>query len=273
MLKDLNREELQELVFMAKSKKAFATYLGVDVKEAELIWREKGLMLPLEWLRSQSRLKRLNYLADLGSYKRLANYIGASEAAVKEIFKGKPQKSKLDWSAEELERFVRKFGSVKLAARCTAAAESDIRKRAKELGMELVPLLNYQFSEHSNAKGRRAELEWATLEGSLITADLNLTEGSQATADFTHSKLGRVNVKSSRQYRYKARTRRTSPHYWKFSTNGRENCDYFVVLCYDSKMKELVGIKTLKASSLPDKKSIQLGRHEFDGIPTSEDPG
>ena len=121
--------------------------------------------------------------------------------------------------------------------------ETELREAAVKLQVNLGELLDWSSSNHSNAKGRRAELDFSTLYAESVEEDRNLTEGSQAAYDFKMKDGDRVNVKSSRAYRFTAKTRRKAPYYWKFSTSGAGLCDKFALMFYDEKMERLLFCK------------------------------
>jgi len=114
----------------------------------------------------------------------------------------------------------------------TKFSESDVRRVVKAEKLE--HLLRYDFSNHNNAKGRRAETYWSSLEGERVLEDCNVTQGSQADFDFRHTDYGRVNVKSSKAYKYTSGTRKGNPLYWKISTSGLQKADYVGIVLYDT---------------------------------------
>jgi len=260
---DLDKEDMQKVVLMTGSKKAFGTFLGLEIKEVNALWEKHQLLSPLNWIRSQSRSEQLELLAKAGSLKNLAKKLACSETALRPIYMGEPQRA-LDWSADFLIDLMVKYKSVKLVAHVKDINESLVRKCAAEHEIELSTLIDYSFGMNSNSKGRRAELEYANLREKFITEDKNITEGSQADWDFDDRELGRVNVKSSKMYMYRARTRREAPEYWKFSSSGWANCDHFVVLCYNEKMNSLIGIKVVEAEKAKHSMTLTILREELE---------
>jgi hypothetical protein len=254
---DLTTEELQKLVLMTGSKTDLGTYLGLDPKATDQLWKLHNLMTPLTWLREQSRTEQLELLARAGSLEALAKKIGASEAGLRPIYMGEPTRE-LDWDLDHTLAQFERYRSVKLVAHMNDTRESLVRKVVEKHELELATLIDYSFGGTSNAKGRRAELDFAALRAHAIKEDLNLTKGSQAEYDFDDLFLGRVNVKSSREYRFRARTRRENPRFYKFSTSGHENCDRFVCLCYDAKMQELLGVYVIQAQAAKHTKTITI---------------
>lgn len=259
---NLTSAEMQKLVLMLGSKKALGTYLGLDTKQTSSIWIEHGLQTPLNWLRDQDRTTQLEMLASAGSLKVLAKRLAVSETALRPIYIGEPKRS-LDWTVEFLLEQIGRYKSIRLVAHINDVNESLVRKCADEHNVELAELVDYSFGGNSNSKGRRAELEYAALRGDSILEDKNITEGSQANYDFDDAGLQRVNVKSSRQYSFRAMTRRESPDYWKFSTSGWQTADHLVCLCYDEKMNTLVGIYVIEAARSAHSKTITIGRSEL----------
>lgn len=271
---NLTNAEYQKLVLMLGSKKALGTYLGLSPKETNTLWVSEKLVTPLNWLRNQPRLRQLEMLAETGSLKALAKKLGCSDTALRPIYLGETVKS-LDWTEEFLLAQLARYKSVRLVAYINDVSESLIRKLAEDLNVELSTLIDYSFGGNSNSKGRRAELDYAAHRGDLIIEDKNITDGSQAKYDFDDSLLGRVNVKSSCQYSYRAKTRKDNPDYWKFSTSGWATTDYFVCLCYDLKMNTLVGYCVLEASSVKSHNTVTISRsdiEEIHGLSTCDKP-
>ena len=266
---ELTAAEMQEVVFMTGSKKAFGQLVGLPLVEVNRWWEQNGLKLPLEWLRSQPATKQLALIAEYGSYKKLADYLGLSETAVRQHYQTMypPADRICGWTKDEMIRNMTKFRSVRLAARCRHLTESAIRRQADALKVDLSALIDYSVGDHENAKGRQAEIDFMTLRGDQITEDANRTQGSQATYDCKDKELGKVNVKSSRRHKYTAQTRKDSPHYWKFSTEGAKQCDHIVCMCYDTDRRRLVGVKVLKSSDVlaMGMKSFNLTAEEIDG--------
>lgn len=273
MLK-LTSLEYQKMVLMLGSKKALGTYLGLDTKAANELWVTHNLMTPLTWLREQSRETQLEMLAAAGSLKALAKRLACSDTALRPIYIGEP-KRKLDWTKEFLLEQMERFKSVRLVAHMNDVSESLVRKCAELHEVELSVLIDYSFGDNSNSKGRRAEVEYAALRGDFITEDKNVTMGSQADWDFDDTELGRVNVKSSRQYKFTAQTRKQSPDFWKFSTNGCEKADHFVLMCYNEAMNLLEGYVVKEAKGLGHTLTLTVTREELkkpDGLRSRQKP-
>lgn len=171
-MRDLSRDELQEVVFLTKSKKAFATYLGIDVTEVNELWSNKGLKLPTDWLREKKKVGHYlsNQLALHGSYNVMAKRYGVSPSFLRTLMEPSYLKplNDLEWDEEGLVYNLTRYKSVRLTARCCNVTEGAVRKLAKRLGVELAPLLDYTLSEHSNSKGRRAELDYAAIRKTAI---------------------------------------------------------------------------------------------------------
>lgn len=173
-------------------------------------------------------------LSRYGSSREMAAHYGVSESFIRNLFA--PHQEKPDiLSDEEMIRLIERYGSVRLTARMTKLKEGVIRRFVMLKRIE--HLLRYDFSNHNNAKGRRAELYWASLqkEGEVLE-DMNLTQGPLADWDFTHKTLGMVNVKSSKAHRYTAKTRRDNPLFWTFSSGGLRKADTVALVLYDERM-------------------------------------
>lgn len=166
----------------------------------------------------------------------------------------------LDWNEDQCREEFEKYLSVRFVARMNGVTESQVRKAVVELGIEVATLIDYSMGDHSNAKGRRAELDFAAIRGLSIVDDKNISEGSQAKYDFDDSFYGKVNVKSACRQKYKAKTRVDDPYFWKWSTRGARECDYFAVLCYDENMQSVIGYIMVKTEDRDFKKSEILQR-------------
>jgi hypothetical protein len=259
---------------MTGSKKAWATYLGLEEKEARSTWSELKLLSPAEYVRASKLQDLLALVALKGSVNRAADHLGVSETMLRlelnERLEGSAKKTLPTWSIEACIEIFEKYRSVSLVARITGYSETVIRKKVDDLGLELSTLLDFSFGNNSNAKGRRAELEWARIRGDKVLLDKNVAEGSQASYDFDDRELGRVNVKSSRRYRYRAQSRASDPHFFKFSTKGRENCDHLALMAYDEKMTTLVGMVILPTAKLKAGTLLLTGKElAKDGVPLS----
>ena len=267
--REFDGRELQELVFMVRSKKEMARYLGISRSELDQLFTSNGLLMPTDYLRELPASLREAKLAEFGSTKRMGDYYGVSDSFLRSLLPCGVPKTDLDWDEETLRDAIIKYGSVRLAARCTGTTESQIRRRAKDLGVELAPLLDYATGDNANAKGRRAELEWKELRAKegVTVGDMNTEAGSQAAYDFNDPILGKVNVKSSRCHKYVARTRADNPWYWKFSTRGAEAADAFVLMFYDREMQNLVGWAVMDPASItPGAATIVRQRQDIEQV-------
>ena len=221
------------------------------------IWSDFNLKTPIMYTKQLPRTLLYSLIADRRGVRQAAKHLGVSEGFLIGELRSRINWEKpipLSWDKDECLIVFEKYGSVRFVARMMGCTESLVRKRVAELGIELAPLIDYSTGDNSNAKGRRAELDFAAMRGEAILKDKNLVEGSQAEYDFDDAKLGRVNVKSAGRQRYKAKTRSKDPFFWKWSTRGACKCDCFAVLCYDEDMKTLIGY-TIIASVGDFKKS------------------
>jgi AraC-like DNA-binding protein len=251
---ELEPKEYQEIVFLTGSKKGFGLYLGLEAREMNSLWISMGLVLPTDYLRSLSREDLESKLAEHGKLAKMADRYGVSESFLRTLF---PKLKQLEFQFTE-DQFVdalQRYKSIRLMARCLGNPESHLRREADRLGLDIAPHLDYSIGHNSNAKGRRAELAYAEMReaeapGSILE-DLNLTQGSQASADFIDAEYGVVNVKSSRQWKYKASTRKEAPHFWKFSTRGRANCEALACMAYSEDMNTLLGFTIIPVDSIP----------------------
>lgn len=259
---DLTQTEYQKLVLMVGSKKDLGTYLGLDTKATDQLWRTMDLKTPLTWLRDQPRETQLEMLAKAGSLKVLAKKLSCSEAALRPIYIGEPTRE-LNWDLEFLLEQFERYKSVRFVAYMNEVNESLVRKEIDRYELDLGDIIDYSFGDNSNSKGRRAEMEYAKLRGENILEDKNKTAGSQAEYDFDDKELGRVNVKSSRQYKYRAKTRKENPFFWKFSSSGWSTTDKLVCMCYDEKMQTLMGVFIIDAADAKHSKTLTITAREM----------
>jgi hypothetical protein len=172
--------------------------------------------------------------------------------------------AKPTFDVESLTEKLTYYGSVRFAARMLGIPESHLRQEATRLDIDARLLIDYSIGNNANAKGRRAEQDYAKMRGSDIVRDLNLTEGSQSDYDFDDAELGKVNVKSSRQYNYRASTRKDDPDFWKVSLNASEKCDKLVCMCYCPNGETLVGVKVIDGCHGIETKTLTILRSELD---------
>jgi len=229
---------LQSMVLKLGSKKALGTFLGIGTQELNELWSKRNLKSPgahLKELDSQDIYLRV--VID-GTTEKAAKSLGVSKSTlIKEL------RRRIDLPRShgiKLWVAMREGKSISMATHLynlendTALSESAIREMASSQGLKP----EWDFSDHSTGKGRRAELEYKKIRGDQIKRDLNEEGDTRAPYDFDDLERGRVNVKSSRAYKYKSRSRR-GKKYWKFSTRGRDAADYFALMAYDESGKTL----------------------------------
>lgn len=242
MLRNLTAMELQELTLMVGSRSGLQTYLGMERKEFETLWKANQLISPTDYLRGQTKDQIFYHLIDKGSIAGAAKHYGVSDSFLKSVVK---QFSMIPATTVPLsEALIARYGSVRLTARMSGHSEGRVRLFVK--AQKLERLLKYDFSNHNNGKGRRAETHWASLDPENVIEDCNVTQGSQADYDYVHKIHGKVNVKSSAAHRFTAQTRKANPFYWKFSSKSLEKADTVALVLYDSKMQEPLHVFNLK---------------------------
>lgn len=235
---DLTKPEHQQLVFLSGSRTNWRIYMGLNEPDGDKLWNKLGLQAPVEYIRAQTQSWLHKILAEHGSYQKAADHYGVSASFLKSRF----ATDRTDTPTNEMiVGAVKRFKSIAFAARMLNArpnykklSPAAIRKACVAAGEDPALLVDYAFSNHEAGKGRRAELDFLAIrEKQEIQADdMNLIEGSQAEYDVLDQKLGRVNVKSSRAHRFKARSR-GKQRFWKFSAHGKENCDVLICMCYE----------------------------------------
>jgi len=205
-------------------------------------------------------------IANRRGVKQAAKHLGVSEGFLVSRIRTRTKYHNpvdIEWDEDDCRDMFERYGSVRFVARMLGVTESQVRKAVAALRIEIATLIDYSTGDHSNAKGRRAELDFAELRGIHIVSDKNLAEGSQAEYDFDDAELGRVNVKSACRQKYKAKTRTDDPYFWKWSTRGADKCDCFVILCYDEGMQTLIGYTIIETRGKTFKKSELLQRRNL----------
>ena len=186
----------------------------------------------------------LALIARQRTIKGAAAYLGVSSSFLVENLRSRTDYSRptieIEWTEQACREIFKKYRSVRFVARMLGVSEGHVRTEVAALGLDIYKLIDYTVGDNSNAKGRRAELDYADQRKEAILEDMNVTQGSQAKWDFTDAEYGKVNVKSSVCHKYKARTRKDNPFYWKFSTRGKDNADYFAVMLYDEAGERLI---------------------------------
>ena len=197
-------------------------------------------------------------IADRRGVKQTAKHLGVSEGFLVNHLRTLSRYVRpdvIDWDEDECRDTFARYRSVRFVARMYGVTESQVRKKVADLKIEVATLIDYSTGDHSNAKGRRAELDYAEMRGDRILDDKNRSEGSQAKWDFDDLKYGKVNVKSACRQKYKAKTRAGDPYFWKWSTRGADECEFFAVLCYDEGMQNLIGYIMISTYDRTFKKS------------------
>jgi len=204
-------------------------------------------------------------------HRGTAQFYGVSTSSYKKILVEKfanLMKNKPFPCDRELENTIRRTGSVRLTARLYHIKDGEVREWAKKVELELAEILRWDESNASTGKGRRAELDAMSWRGDQVVFDANKKYGPRAEFDFMDVALGRVNVKSSVRWKYKASTRKEAPYYWKFSTRGLTNCDRVLCVFYDDKGAHPVFMimrpeACLQRVRSEDPKSFQVGQEEL----------
>lgn len=256
---ELSKEAHQQVILMCGSFKEWQIFIGVEASEAALLKKELGLKSPADFVRSCSYEELSKVVMQKGGFKAAASFFGVSESTFKTAVK---EKQVLAPSLTEdviLEGF-EQYKSIQLTARMLGTTVQGLQAECRNLDLDVNALVDWSHGENSNAKGRRAEEEWAAMqeaEGYKVT-DRNIIDGSKATYDFDHPTLGKVNVKSSRQADYTAKTRAANPAYWKFSTRGADNCDVFALVHYDRKGEKVLHVSYISSEEYKSKPSTTV---------------
>jgi len=262
-LRNFSPVEYQKVMLEAGSLKHFAIYLNITTDQARTLMSKYSVKLPFDYVRSLDLDFIMIRLAIHGSFKTLAKEFGVSRSfLVKHIrqkkagakeYEAQPRFTKTDFIKE-----VERIGTIALMARIYNCTETHLRKYATRFEIKLSSLLDYSDSGYSNAKGRRAE-EYLRDKRSSVTRDLNDILGSKADYDLDDDIFKRINVKSSKPYKYKAKARK-GKRYWKFSTRGASKADVFALLFMDDKEESYQYVMYVSAKSVVDlgKKTITI---------------
>ena len=112
------------------------------------------------------------------------------------------------------------------------------------------------------AKGRKAELIFAEMRGTLIIKDCNLEE-AEPHDDFIDSVLGTVDVKSASPSEYRSYKRQDYSTYFKFSTDGFTS-NYAVFMAMDKTYERCLYYLYIPGYLVKGKSSITINKLVFD---------
>jgi len=219
----------------------FYNFLGKVDAEARAFAKQHGLLKPTDFVSAMDPLQITAEVTRLGSRKNFAKQYSISTSYLKGVLKTKgvildcaPIPEDFDLSGE-----LARLGSVIVLCRVYNFKESELRKFADAKEIKVSKHTNYKGTRHSNARGRRGELEYAKIRGDMITKDMNEEDKPQAGWDFEDKSYSKVNVKASQRHRFKAKTREHDPYYYKISTESVEKCDYVAIMCMSRECKTL----------------------------------
>lgn len=157
------------------------------------------------------------------------------------------------WCKFQIEGELKRLGSTELFCIIHRCKESELRSRAKQLDVDIK--LHTTPMGSTIGIGRKGELAVKEVRGQMISEDCFETKGHSAPYDLFDIVYGRLNVKTACIGRHKARSRRSNPTYWHFSTKGWENCDYLVFVPLDSAgnpLKVIFAKSSVVAEKCPD---------------------
>lgn len=254
----LTAGEIQSIWFELKTKKAMQAFFGHLFTTVVVPLVKAGKVeKPTDYVKRMPDVAFNAHLARCGTFKNMAKEFGVSVAFIRAKHKEVWHSTRLT-NKEFLLAGLERLGSVRMFCRIYNIKESEVRSIAKENEINLAPFLNWEFGDYAANRGRRAEVWWKEQRGDLVLRDLNETDSSQADYDFDDASWGRVNVKSSKQYKFKARCRRKEPYYWTFSTSAVEKCDVVVIVFYDRSFENALGWAMIPAEHV-----LALGKKTF----------
>lgn len=266
---NLSAIELQEAYL--QYGRNFDKFLGISYQEMRVLVKSKGIKNPTEYIRlitlgNNGVLEILYLLAQLGTWEKVAKHFSISESFLRSIFKECKPIGEFDnpyYNEQIFKDEVRRLGSVEFFSRVKGVTPSSVRKWAKQHKIELPALLSYEGVGFENAKGRKAELLFKIIRGNNIIKDMNEAEGSQSSYDFEDKVLGKVDVKSSKRFKYKAKTRKEYPYFFKFSVDNL-TCDYVVFVAMDERFKNNIGMIAAPSKSIPlNYKTLTINQYVF----------
>jgi hypothetical protein len=262
---------------MVKSKGALQRYLGLDSKDFKEYWEQmadKGVQVPIDWLRAQDDRMLTALLGEQRTLKGVAKYIGVSFTSVEKVYSERFQSNMHvgfiteDMSGEPgaIQNNLKRLGSVQLFCRVYNWTPVHLREWFEENGHNINDYIDVAKSgKNEAAKGRKAELFYMELKGELAIEDLNKTAGSKALSDVKMFDGSLVNVKASSQKKTKGTTRTKRIRYWTFGMSGMENSDFMGCVMYDAKFDNPLYHCDIKTSELDlTKKSFTIRETEFE---------
>jgi hypothetical protein len=252
--------ELQELLLMVGTAQ-FHVALGITQPKGAALIKEKGLLKPVQYMRSKTISDIQLALAEHRSFDALADHWGVSESVLVEHYRSLVAYSKPPTTTiKDLRDQVSRLGSVKLLARLTGNSQAQIRAQAKLQKIDINSLDSLASrSNYATSKGRRGENYYAAQRGSNIVEDHNLADPTHPF-DFTDTQYGRVNVKTSSQFKDKKKKEK----YWKFSTSGTDQCDYVAMVFTQPNEPDSLIVMVPASDLVSDgRKSVVIRQHNL----------
>jgi hypothetical protein len=255
---NLTAYQHQQLVLMMKGRVGWEKFLGLDQdrKEAHRLWAEMKLLPPVHYARQLGRESVTAMLAEHGSWEALAKYLAVSVSFLTGLYKRSLGDEELNLSSDAAIEMLETTKNIDLAARLLRTTPTKLRNLLEKEGFDLYTLTDMSWSTFSSGKGRKAENEFQARYPEATSQ--NKAAGPTAAFDFTHPEMGRVNVKSSRRWRYRATTRKGNPEFWKISLSGIKECDTIYALLYDERYESIIGHAVIPAVPAVPGRSLGL---------------
>lgn len=215
-----------------RTSKALCDLFYLSSSELKEKMDKNKVMYPITYFRQLPDHAIVFIVGEMGSLDRAAEELGLSKSfLIKEMKARMPTRvlSRGEMTFDIAEELTR-LGSVSLVAAVHKVKESEIRKVALERGVDVCE--NQRLEKRGNfavGKGRKAELAYMSRRSDFILEDMTLKD-TQAPYDVGDRDFGRVNVKGSRRHKSSGRE-----FAWKFSLSGKETCDYFAFMLFDSR--------------------------------------
>lgn len=226
LLDKMKAEEFQKLV-VRLGVDYLAKHVGVTKDHLRKVMRERSIKDSFEFLKGMSDAALLDELRLCGSYESVARRFKVSSSFVKSLYQhmgDRDQTMDVDKVRDEWDR----LGYLGLVAVLHDVKISEVQRFAKRHGLKK-PESYENESSIAHTTGRNGEVDYLRIRGLGKECDLTYTNPT-APFDVQDPEYGRVNVKTSNEFRYSSKTLPWKT-FWKFDLNGRHACDHIAMVC------------------------------------------
>lgn len=235
---DISEHDLQ-ILFVRYSKHELVKLLGIKDHEYYTLKKEKRLLNGCEFLKSSTAVLIIDMWRQFKSRGEMARFFRVSPSFLDTIFKRafynyrNPLTLRID-SALELKKALQTYGSKGIVAKLMGINTSDMNKLCKRFGIKHSDMASVR-SGYESSKGLTAEKEFEKIRGTDILKNMNEID-PRFPYDYEDKCLGKVNVKSSKSYYARSKSKRG--WYAKFNFNG--GCDNYACFIYDESFRNLL---------------------------------